>query len=275
MIKRIFVGIADRPYTVSATRHATGIASHSNAMLIAMAVLDTERIRHTGPTPIGAGAVVKEWREELIRETEQTILESTEAFKRICAENRLRSQVVSRSGDPLDEFVKASRYYDFFVVGLHKLFEHGTINDVPDSLVKLISSGVYPMLAVPDHYRPIERVVVAYSGSIESARTLRSFAQHHHLWPIREVQIVNFGSHRSEGVARLIEARDYLEEHGIPSETNFIDDSSRKLPEYADDWNADMIVLGNSAKNLLRRKVFGETALKTIRESKIPLFLAQ
>ncbi len=40
-------------------------------------------------------------------------------------------------------------------------------------------------------------------------------------------------------------------------------------------WQADMIVLGNSAKNLLRRRVLGETALHAIRESTLPLFLSQ
>ena len=38
---------------------------------------------------------------------------------------------------------------------------------------------------------------------------------------------------------------------------------------------ADLIVAGNSSKNLLLRKLFGETALKLLRESPLPLYLAQ
>jgi len=34
-------------------------------------------------------------------------------------------------------------------------------------------------------------------------------------------------------------------------------------------------VIGNSAKNLLLRRIFGETALHAIRNAKGPLFLAQ
>ena len=37
----------------------------------------------------------------------------------------------------------------------------------------------------------------------------------------------------------------------------------------------DLIVAGNSSKNLLLRKLFGETALKLLRESPLPLYLAQ
>ena len=44
---------------------------------------------------------------------------------------------------------------------------------------------------------------------------------------------------------------------------------------YAEAWKADLIVAGNSSKNLLLRKLFGETALKLLRESPLPLYLAQ
>jgi hypothetical protein len=40
-------------------------------------------------------------------------------------------------------------------------------------------------------------------------------------------------------------------------------------------WQADMIVLGNSARNLLMKRVLGETAWHIIRNSDRPLFLCQ
>jgi nucleotide-binding universal stress UspA family protein len=51
--------------------------------------------------------------------------------------------------------------------------------------------------------------------------------------------------------------------------------ADRDLLRYAEEWNADLIVAGNSAKNLLLRRVFGETALRLLRESNRPLYLAQ
>jgi nucleotide-binding universal stress UspA family protein len=47
------------------------------------------------------------------------------------------------------------------------------------------------------------------------------------------------------------------------------------LLPYAQHWQADLIVAGNSAKNLLLRRLFGETALTLLRESPLPLYLAQ
>ena len=40
-------------------------------------------------------------------------------------------------------------------------------------------------------------------------------------------------------------------------------------------WQADMIVMGNSARSVLRREVLGDTLLGTRRDTRIPLFLAQ
>lgn len=40
-------------------------------------------------------------------------------------------------------------------------------------------------------------------------------------------------------------------------------------------WQADMIVMGNSARSVLLRKVLGDTLVATLRDAQIPLFLAQ
>ncbi|MCA9217219.1 MAG: universal stress protein [Planctomycetales bacterium] len=275
MIKRVLVGIGDQRYTVSATKHAIDVACHSNAKLTAMSVLDSTKIQSKRAAPISLGAAGSARRNEILHETEEVVRESSDVFVQVCESLNFECDVVNCSGDPLQEFIDHSRYYDFFVFGLHGLFDHGVLDDPPDILVKLISSGVYPILAVPDFYKPIERVVIAYSGSMESSRTLRSFVQHKHLWPLTDIRIVKFGKDSSQGYADLIQARNYLSDHGCECSIHFVEDSSFDVSEFAAKWNADLIVMGNSAKNLLRRRIFGETALKTIRQARIPLFLAQ
>ena len=48
-----------------------------------------------------------------------------------------------------------------------------------------------------------------------------------------------------------------------------------QLLSYAEEWGADLIVAGNSHKNLLLRRIFGETALNLITNADRPLFLGQ
>ncbi len=40
-------------------------------------------------------------------------------------------------------------------------------------------------------------------------------------------------------------------------------------------WQAEMLVMGNSSRSVLLRKVLGDTLLATLRDTEIPLFLAQ
>ncbi len=274
MINRILVGVADPAYSISAAHHAIGLAKVCDAGITAVSVLDFDRLRKNVAVVVGTGVVEKETRSRFAA-AEEAITVSIDAIARLCSDARVDCNIVRESGDPFSRMIDVSRYHDLMVFGLRGLFEHGVIDEPVDELARLISSGVRPILAVGREHREITRVLVAYSGSIESAKTMRRFTQLRTLWPEALVRIVHFGSRR-DGPVLLTDAREYMKTHGIEPEIEVVDGSPRKhLLEYADKWQADMIVLGNSAKNLLRRRVLGETALHAIRESTLPLFLSQ
>ena len=131
------------------------------------------------------------------------------------------------------------------------------------------------MLAVSDTFRPIRRVLVAYSGSLESAKTFKHYVQSG-LYPEAVVRVVHFGSDIEVGERRLKSVESYFASHGREIETDFVQgDPVQELVPYAEKWEANLIVAGNSAKNLLLRKLFGETALQLLRASPLPLYLAQ
>ena len=74
-------------------------------------------------------------------------------------------------------------------------------------------------------------------------------------------------------LARVVE---YLKAHNLNPETECVNAPPRdNLLPYAAEYGADLIVLGNSAKSLLLRKILGETALHVMRSSDRMLFLAQ
>jgi nucleotide-binding universal stress UspA family protein len=73
-----------------------------------------------------------------------------------------------------------------------------------------------------------------------------------------------------------VSVQSYFAAHGREIEKDFLQgDPSQELVPYAEKWEADLIVAGNSAKNLLLRKLFGETVLQLLRGSSLPLYLAQ
>lgn len=275
MIKRILVGISDRMYSLSATYHAVEVAKQTGASLTAVSVIDYASLRDVGPTTMGSGPFATELRRERLQLAEEVVSDAVDAFERICVRENVPHQVVREDGDPLGTFIQFARYHDLAVVGLHRLFEHGVVEDPIDEVERLVSGGVRPLLAVAPEFHPIRRVLIAYSGSAESARTIRQFAQLHHMWDDLTAHVVHFGREIGSSEQMLRDTANYLSDHGLDATTEAVDDSPKRLLAYAADWDADLIVMGNSNRNLLMKRVFGDTALLAIRESAIPLFLSQ
>ena len=278
MIKRILVGIADATYTVASTRHAIELAKRCGASLTGVSILDVEGIRKEAASlPIGGGGYSTDLRAATFKDAHQSIDEAVDKFVRLCTDAEIPFEIQKVSGDPFAEFIERSKYHDLMVCGLHRLFEHGVLAEPKNELAKLVSAGVRPILATAAQYREAKRVMIAYSNSVESAKTMRRFTQLSHLLtPNAEVQVVSFGKKGGDAPGALLEARSYLQAHGIEPEINFVEGGPRTgVLDHAEAWNADMIVMGNSAKSLLRKQVFGETALYTISNANIPLFLAQ
>jgi len=278
MIKRILVGIADATYTAASTRHAIELAKRCGASLTGISILDIAGIRkEAASVPLGGGGYSSDLRAAAFEDAHQSIEEAVDKFVRICDDANVNYDFQKVSGDPFSEFIERSKYHDLMICGLHRLFEHGVLPEPKNELAKLVSAGVRPVLATTAQYRETKKVLIAYSNSVESAKTMRRFTQLSHLLaPNAEVQVVSFGKEGGDAPAALLEAQHYLQAHGINPAMNFVEGAPQTgVVDHADEWGADLVVMGNSAKNLLRKQVFGETALFTIRNATMPLFLAQ
>lgn len=277
MIKRILVGLGTSATAESVTRHAVDIAHPNAAELVGLAVTDPLRLEWTGPRPMGVGVTAAS--ADLVRQRQERaaidIRAAREAFANRCRTASVVHRVVEETGDPFEIAADLVRYHDMCVFGLHGLFEHDVVPEPRDALERLVSEGVRPILAVAEHYRPIRRVLVAYSGSLESAKTFKHFV-HSGLFADAPVRIVHFGDDAAAAARRLENAAGFFAAHGRGVETDHAGgNADHDLLPYAEAWKADLIVAGNSAKNLLLRRVFGETALRLLRESPLPLYLAQ
>lgn len=277
MIKRILVGLGTTDTAATVTAHAIDIARQHSAELVGLTVTDTARLDWTGPRPMGVGVEVAS--AALRAERHALVAADIAAAKRLFAERCLAAgishRVVDEEGDPLEIAANLIRYHDMAVFGIRQLFEHGVVPEPTDALERLIAEGVRPILAVPEAHRPIRRVLVAYSGSLESAKTFKHFVQSG-LHADAAVRIVCFTDDTAAARRRCELAAGYFLAHGRSADTDAVaGDPRTQLLPYASTWGADLIVAGNSAKNMLLRKLFGETALHLIRTSTLPLYLAQ
>lgn len=273
MIKAILVGLGDEKYARSATAHAIELASRHEAQLTGVTLYDPECL-DVGPIPLGAGGSARELREHREARIREVLDEAVSQFEHACHAAGVSHQIIRATGDPFESMISAARYHDVIVCGLKNLFAHGVVDEPPNELVRMVEEGVRPLIAVSDAFREIKRVLIAYSGSTESAKTMKRFIQFRH-WPDAVVRIVSFDRDRNGAEERLAKARDYCQLHGFNPDTEAVQDRPLDaLLPYARGWNSDLIVMGNSAKRLLIRRLFGETALHVVAHTDLPLFLS-
>jgi len=275
MLKRILLGLGGTPYTDVAIERAVELAKIHGALITGVTIIDVKRLKQIGPVPPGAGVFAEKLRENRLTITEERIEEAIEKFKKKCEEYSIQIKIERENGDPFESMIAHARYNDVTIFGLKSLFDYGFTMEPRDALIRLVSQGVRPIIAVSPVFRPIRNVLIAYSGSMESAKAMRRYVQ---LNPWRNVQlrIVHFGRRDEDTQKLLKDAADYCRDHGYPNKTESVDQSAREhLVEYARQNDMDLIVMGNSIRNILLRHLLGDTALKAIQQSDRPLFLAQ
>ncbi len=275
MLKRILVGLGGTPYTPFAIARAIELAQHHQAELTGVTVVDVRRLKRVGSVPPGASASARELREYRLEVAQEHVERAILQFESECRKAGVSYSVRQEEGNPFATMASDARYHDLMIFGLKSLFEHDVVRDPHDVLVRLVEEGVRPLLAISPDSRPIHRILIAYSGSMESAKTIKWFAQLRP-WPEAQLRVVTF-EHPLEEAEQLVgDAGEYLRSHGFEPEEAYVAASPKhELLPYAAEWKADLIVAGNSARNLLLRRAFGETALNLITTADRPLFLAQ
>ena len=276
MIKRILVGLGGTPFTTVATRIATELGDLHQAQLTGVTVVDTSNLDKVGPVPAGGAVYAQRLRETKARITQEGTEQAIAAFKDHCS----KQQVVCRriayeQQDPFAAMISEARYNDLTIFGLRSIFDYGFTTDPDKAIVKLLTQGVRPILAVAETYRPVKKALIAYSGSMESAKAIRHFI-HLNPWPEVALQIVHFQERQAKEPFLLKDAAEFCEAHGFEVKTDLVKGRARSdLMPFARENDADLIVMGNSVHKALLKRLLGDTVLETIKSADRPLFLSQ
>jgi len=208
--------------------------------------------------------------------TEEKIEENISAFESACSTAGIKYTLKLESGNPFDLFISLARYHDIVVFGLRSIFEYQISGEDPcATLARLVSAGVRPIIAVSSQFRPISKVLIAYSGSMESAKAMKRFVQLRP-WPDAKLRIVTFERSEDEARKLLSDASEYCRAHGFTVKTESNPGPAKEfLLVLATMRQADLIVMGSSARSLLLKRVLGDTAMHIIKNTDRPLFLCQ
>jgi nucleotide-binding universal stress UspA family protein len=278
MIKRILLALAGTSYTETAIRKAIELAKAHDASITATTVVDIDTLSNVGPVPIGGSETADELRKHRVQVTRDRVHDAIRLFAASCDSANVAYETREEEGDPFNLLVSMSRFHDVTMFGLRSVFEFNVASPdrQPDSLLmQLVTSGARPILGTPKVYRPCRRVLIAFGGSAESASSMKQFVQSQ-LWPNLDVQIVSFGNEQAKCELLLEHAKSYCAAHGIDAATRYVQGPSPKMILAAiEKFDADIVVLGSSHRNLLLRKIFGQTTKTVIEHSDRMVFLSK
>jgi len=152
------------------------------------------------------------------------------------------------------------------------------IPEPENALLRLVAQGMRPLLAVPNTVHTVRRILIAYNGSLESAKTMKQFIQAP-LWQGVETYVVCMGAPKTgeDAGVLLADAVDYARDHGCElhiSNPPCVAAPWQALLAHAAEVKADLIVLGSSYRKVLLSQRFGRNAINLIQTAELPLFLS-
>lgn len=275
MVRRILVALSGTPFTPIAVEQAIELAGRHDAAVTGVTVVDLARLADVGPIPLGGGAAAHSLAAHRVQVTEERVEEQITNFEKACRDASISYIVDRETGDPFDRLLELWRYHDLTIIGLRGLFEYGVVHHPDDEIIRLIARGVRPIIAVSHEHRPVNRVLIAYNGSPESAMAMKRFAQTR-LWPDVTVKIACFGFDDEKALPLLADATTYLRAHGYEPEAESLPGYPKEgLLKHSREWKADLVVMGSTSRSRIRKLVMGETALEALIHADVPLFLSQ
>jgi nucleotide-binding universal stress UspA family protein len=282
MLRSILVGLDGSDYSRSAVAVGIYLARKANALLVGLGVVDEPTIREAEPRLIGGGVPYAEpvlYRER-IANARHEVERFLSQFTVRCAEANVACKVLEDVGLPHEQIELQAQRYDMIVLGQQTRFHFETQEGYDDTVRRVLKDSPRPVIAVPARLdlnpdEPGHTVMIAYDGSVQSARALHEF-QNTGLAGALPTVVVSV--HPEHGVAARAAERaiDYLRFHGIRAEAQAVTSSespARVVLEKAKQHDSVLIVMGSYGRPVLREFFLGSVTRTLLAESPIPLFL--
>ncbi|MDF1862158.1 MAG: universal stress protein [Verrucomicrobiales bacterium] len=277
VITQILVPLEPSECTRASSLRAACIAKDIGGEVTGLTVVDVAGIEDEVALPLRADlrAYPNPRSVELIQYSKKELEAVREEFESCCGEFSAPNHTLALKGCPGARIIGESRFHDLVVMGLKTNFHFATEGDSNDTLERVIDLLPTPLWLVPKkEIEPIEKVAIAYDGSLPATRALHHFLSLARLWD-PEIRIFAADLKSGNGERLLSQTKAFLAAHGIEKVTTQL--RERPIEEVFDDsllsWS-DLIVAGASSKSVLREFFVGSFMKKLIREADCNLFVS-
>ncbi len=278
-IKRILVPLDPSLYADAATRTACQIAKKHGSEIGGVAVLDSIEITscivpEIGPYyPSMIDAVQKK------KDHAGHILEDCmNRFADTCEKEGVKHFETEWEGLPSKKLLESSIFYDLVVIGLETFFHFetkGKNGGQGRCLSELLDRTITPVLAVPAKgLEKSERVLIAFDGSLSSARALQDFSRFAQPFDF-DITVYVGGEKKREADFLLSNAEAFLGAHGHSKvKLQHEPEPIGSYLEQDDIKSFDLVVAGIHSKRIIKDFFVGSFTKKLIEMKTKPLFLS-
>jgi nucleotide-binding universal stress UspA family protein/uncharacterized ParB-like nuclease family protein len=196
-----------------------------------------------------------------------------ERFQQRCVQEGVSAEWVSESGNPLETIAKRSSLADLVVLSKGYWSDQATSRELETGVGEVVSISSCPILIVPDEFRPLRRMLLAYDDTAKAREALFVATYLAECWQV-SLAIATIMESKGDGQEATAYARRYLEmhevngtfvsAHGQPGDT---------LLQMAADHDVDMVIMGSHGDGRMGGRAVGRTLWQVLQQSVRPLMI--
>ena len=225
------------------------LAKWWQARLRCLTLLDTRHLVSLTATSESALDTSGEISSLFLHEHRYTAIKSQ--LSQACVAENLDFEIRGLRGDPFRLLPAESRFHDLTltVYPCDTGETQGPRERIlsPHELLKLVQSGVNPMLILRNRSQSPGRILLVYDGTAASLRAIRTFVQQG-FFPHADMRLLSLGNSEAKRDERWRELHDYCRTLAPDLETGYLNETKQNsLLAYTEKWQADLLVAGTNA----------------------------
>lgn len=271
-VSRLLVHFPESDQANNLIHFTVKLARHCESRLRGLTVIDTSQFEEFATTCESAAYAVFE--QKRLEKGEKLRDKVRAAFSQACLAAGLDFDLHRKRGRRLDILRNEAKCHDLCVtsVPLRANRKKGDLGST--EILEWILSGVSPLLALRENSEFPKRILLVHDNTAASSRAIRSYLAHG-LFPEANLRLLAVGATNAAAKQTLRENIDSLCCRLPNIETGYaVGRPAQVVPEYALQWEADMVVVAGQRQLPLVGTLRGETASQVLSKTGAMLYSA-
>ena len=278
MFKNIMIAIDGSAYTESVINYAVALAKIYDSQIHVLTVADVRIFEWA--SAMGADGFVTivpsgAYQEESVKILEEKCEKILQKCASLLENDHVRFKLEKMVGSPVEIILSKAQIADLVIMGKRGEFERWDNHELGVTVQMVCRNITKPLLVVKKDFRPIQRILLGYDGSVHANKALQysaNLAERYHA----AIVVVCVTDDKDFGRLCCQEAADYLEAYTSEVPREVISGTpDRALVGYAQTNNMDLIAIGAFGRSRIREAILGSTTEHILRFSTCPILLAK